>query len=220
VRLRGIDLSTERTIAASQVWLRLVDTFTRQGPTGRVGVQIERRDANQWHAVTVPYVLKPSGDLAFVNLGRVRRDEAGRQFDLRITPTAEGSIAETVNGTLSVVVTVTTWSADAPPVLPAVQEVRCYPAPNYPFGPGVPLLSGVVERAGNPVGRARVKSSGTGPGNTPTEEVRTADDGWFRLPLRWSSGATKIDADRSGQTGSKSINVPADLGSVLRIPIS
>jgi hypothetical protein len=220
VRLRGIDLSTERTIAASPVWVRLVDTFTRLGPTGRIEVQIERRDANQWHVVTVPYLLKPSGDLALVNFGRVRRGEAGQQFDLRITATAEGSIAETVNGTPSVELTVTTWSADAPPALPTVQEIRCYPAPDHHFGSGIPLLSGVVDRAGNPVGRARVRSTRTVAGNTLTEEVRTNDDGWFRLPLRWSSGATQIEADRSGATGSSIITVPADLESVLRIPIS
>jgi hypothetical protein len=220
VRLRGIELSTERNIAASPVWVRLVDTFTRLGPNGRVEVRIERRDANQWHDLTVPYVLKPSGDLAFVNLGRVRRSEAGRQFDLRITANAEGSIAETANGNSSVVLTVTTWSADAPPVLPIVQEIRCYPAPEYRFGPGVPLLSGTVERAGNPVGRARVRSTRTVAGTTLTEEARTNDDGWFRLPLRWSSGTTQIRADRSGATGSRTIDVPADLGSILRIPIS
>jgi hypothetical protein len=57
-------------------------------------------------------------------------------------------------------------------------------------------------------------------GNQLVEEVRTNDDGWFRIPLRWSSGATDIDADRSGASGSATINVPAGLGSVVGIAIS
>lgn len=220
--LRRALLSTEHSITASPVWLRLVDTHTGHAPAGPISVAVERRhDGNQWLAVDVPYELKPSGDLTFVNLGRVRRGEVGRQLDFRVTATAPRGVSETINGAPSVLLTVKTWSPDAPPPTPAVQEVRCYPAPDYRYGPGVPLLSGrAVLASGDPVARARVRATETVLGKTLTEEVRTNDDGWFRVPLRWSSGSTQIDADRSGVTGSITINVPADLGSVASITLS
>jgi hypothetical protein len=184
-------------------------------------VAVERRDGNQWQAVDLTHKLKPSGDLAFVNLGRVRRGDAGRQLDFRFTVAVPGSICETVNRAPALVLTVTTWSPDAPPPTPAVQEIRCYPAPDYRYGPGVPLVAGTVAMTnGEPAGRARVRVTETVLGKTLVEEVRTNDDGWFRLPLRWSSGSTQIDADRSGVSGSATINVPADLGSVVSIVLS
>jgi hypothetical protein len=222
VRLREIGLSTEHTVAASPVWLRLVDTFTGRAPAGRVSLRIERRDGNQWRAVEIPYELKPSGDLAFVNLGRVARGHAGNQREYRITATADQTVAEASGGGPSMVFSITTWSPDAPPPTPQIREIRCYPAPDYPFGPSVPFVSGTVvdQGTGNPVGRARVRVTETVLGNPLVEEVRTNDAGWFRVPLRWSSGATDLDADRSGASGSATISVPADLGSVVSITIS
>jgi hypothetical protein len=213
-------LSTERNVAASPVWLRLVDTFTGHGPPGPVQVDVERRVGARWIPVELAYLLKPNGDLAFLNLGRVGRGGAGAQFDIRVTATAPHTVTETATGDRSVVATVTTWTPDAPPV-PVVHEIRCYPGPHYRFGPGVPLLSGRAEDAsGTAVPRARVTVTETVLGTPITEEVRTGDDGWFRLPLRWSSGTTQVDADRLGATGSAIITVPADLGSVVVITLS
>jgi hypothetical protein len=213
-------LSSERTVAASPVWLRLVDTFTGHGPAGPVQVGVERRAGGRWVPVELAYLLKPNGDLVFVNLGRVGRGGAGAQFDIRVTATAPHTIAESATGDRSVVATVTTWTPDAPPA-PAVQELRYYPGPDYQFGPGVPLLSGRVEdAAGTAVPRARITVTETVLGTPITEEVRTGDHGWFRLPLRWSSGSTQVDADRLGATGSATITVPADLGSVVIITLS
>jgi hypothetical protein len=221
VRLRATPLSIDRIIAASPVWIRLVDTFRDGPPVGATTVTVERRDGARWLTVDVPYELKPRGDLAFLNLGRVRRGDAGTQIDFRVTVAVAGGITETANGSASEVLTVTTWSADAPPATPPPQEIRCYPAPDYPFSPGIPLVNGTVQDAnGDAVGRARVRVTETILGKTLIEEVRTNDSGWFRLPLRWSSGATQIDADRAGATGSQTINVPADLGSVVSITIS
>ncbi len=215
-------------MAASPVWIRLVDTFTGRAPVrlvgavaaGSVTLTVERRDGAQWKPAPAPVTVKPTGDLAFVNLGRVRRGQAPTQTDYRFTVAVDGSVTETVNREPSVVVPVTTWSADSPPVTPPVQEIRCYPAPDYQFGPGVPLVSGTVAQAGSPAAGARVRVTETVAGRTLVEEVRTNASGWFRLPLRWSSGATQIDADRAGANGSQSINIPADLGSVVRITIS
>jgi hypothetical protein len=221
VRLRGSPLSIDRVVAASPVWIRLVDSFRDGPPVGAASVTVERRDGARWRVVDVPYELKPSGDLAFVNLGRVRPADAGSQIDFRVTVAVAGTVTETANGLVSQVLTVTTWSADAPPATPRPQEIRCYPAPDYQFSPGIPLINGTVQRAnGQAVGRARVRVTETILGTIRVEEVRTNDSGWFRLPLRWSSGATQVVADRAAATGSRTINVPADLGSVVSITIS
>ena len=219
--LRGVPLSTEHCIAVSPVWLRLIDTYTGQAPVGQVLVAVERREASHWVPVDVRYELKPTGDLAFANLGRVRRDEAGRPLAFRVTVTAERTISETTSGAPSALLNVITWYQDAPPAGPGVQVIRCYPAPDYRYGPGVPLLSGRVALANAGwVARARVRVTETALGKTLTEEVRTSDEGWFRLPLRWSSGSTQISADRSGASGSVTINVPNDLGSIVSVTIS
>jgi hypothetical protein len=222
MRLREVALSREHAVAASPLWLRLVDVFTGRAPAGRVSLKIERREGIGWRVVEVPYELKPSGDLAFVNLGRVPRGRAGDQREYRMMATVQQTITETSAGAASMVFSVTTWSADAPPPTPQITEVRCYPGPDYPFGPSVPLVSGAVtdQVTGTPVARARVQVTETLLGTQRVEEVRTNDAGWFRVPLRWSSGATTIDADRLGASGSATINVPADLGSVVSITIS
>jgi len=221
VTLRGVPLSAERNVAASPVWLRLVDMFRSGAPVGPISVAVERLEAGQWRAVEAPHELKPSGDLAFVNLGRVQREHAGRQFNLRVTVNADGTVSETSNGAPSMVLTVTTWAPEAPPASPPVREIRLFPGPDYRYGPGVPLLSGRVTHAnGDPAGRAQVWATETVLGNPLTEEVRANDAGWFRLPLRWSSGSTQVNADRSGASGSRTINVPADLASVAGITIS
>ncbi len=218
--LRGTALSTESRIAASPVWVRLVDTFTGRGPVGPVELAVELRDGAEWRPVSVPYQLKASGDLAFVDLGRVHPGQGGTQLTFRITGTAEHSVTETTPGSSSVEVTVTTWPPDRPPSPPSMREIRCYPAPDYPFGPGVPLLAGTVVEGGRPAARVRVRATETIGAVVRVEEVRTDDRGRFRLPLRWSSGATQIDADRSGASDSITVNVPDDLGSVVQLTLT
>ena len=214
---RRTGLVTERIGAASPVWLQLVDNFTRLAPSGPIELVLERQDGTSWLPIEIPYLLKSNGDLAFINLGRVGQGEAGTQFDIKITAGAPRVFADTD----SVTVTITTWTADAPPT-PIPQEIRYYPGPDYLFGPGVPLLSGrVVDASGDPVARVHVTATETVLGNALVEEVRSNDDGWFRLPLRWSSGATQIDAQRQGMSAPPlTINVPADLGSVPTITLT
>jgi hypothetical protein len=210
------DMVTETIKAASPVWLRLVDNFTGLAPTGPIEVTVERQDGAPWVPVDLPPLLKSNGDLAFVNLGRVRKSEAGAQFDIRVTAVAPRMVAETASGEASVTATITTWTDDTPPPKPIPQEIRFYPGPDYPFGPGVPLLPGqVIDANGDPAARAQVTATETVLGNAVVEEVRSTDDGTFRLPLRWSSGSTQIDARRQGRVAPPLIiNVPADLGSV------
>jgi hypothetical protein len=214
-------ISPDRDVAASPIWLRVIDTFTRRAPEGPVALDVQRRVGARWMAVQPAYLLKSTGDVVFVNLGRVRQGRAGERFDLRIAVTAPRTLVETATGEPSLVQTVTTWTPAAPPPAPAVQEIRCYPGPDYRFGPGVPLLSGrVLDGTGDAVARAAVTVSETVLGVAVVEEVRSDDDGWFRLPLRWSAGATQIVARRLTASGTATVDVPADLGSVLLITIS
>jgi Carboxypeptidase regulatory-like domain len=218
----GALVGVERQVAASPVWLHLVDTFTARAPEGPVEVTLARRGtAGTWLPIDVPYQLKPTGDLAFLNLGRTAPGGAGQTFDVRIALRAPRLVVETSAGGDSVDATITTWNADHP-VPPAPRDdVRCYPAPDYRYPPEIPVHPGrVVDSAGNPVARARVTATETVLGAPVVEEVRTDDDGWFRLPLRWSSGSTTIDADRLGASGATTINLPADLRSASVITIA
>jgi hypothetical protein len=92
------------------------------------------------------------------------------------------------------------------------------PAPNYPFASHIPVLRGVVvDASGNPVANAYVTQS-------TTERAITDSRGTFALPLRWvpANTATEIDAtdQRTGRTGSTSIQIPAALNSSQKISIS
>jgi hypothetical protein len=211
----------EHRVSASPVWLRLTDTFTSKAPLGPVDVRLERRDGARWVPVRFPYQLKPNGDLAFLDLGRGQLGEAGATFDIRVSVSAPRTLAETAAGDEAVMTTITVWTDDALPPPATLQAVSFYPGPDYQFGPGVPVLAGrVVDAAGDGVRRARVTATETVLGTAITEEVRSGDGGWFRLPLRWSKGGTQIDADKAGAAGSITVNLPGDLGSVQLITLS
>lgn len=209
--------SRERIVAASPLRVRLVDNFTGRAPDGPIELSLARRAGATWLPVGLPHLLKADGELAFAGLGRVRTGRSGEQFDLRITAAVPRMVAEPD----ALVLTVTTWTPDAPPPLPQAREIRCHPGPDYRFRNGVPLVAGrVLDAAGDPVARAAVTATETVLGAPVTEEVRTGGDGWFRLPLRWSSGLTQVDATRDGATGSATVNVPGGLGTVLLITLT
>jgi hypothetical protein len=82
------------------------------------------------------------------------------------------------------------------------------------------LTGRVVDGAGDPVDRARVRALETFGPTLVIEEVRTTPEGWFRLPLRWSVGATQVDADKGLLTDSISIVVPDDLRSLPTLTLT
>jgi hypothetical protein len=217
----GQIVGVEHLSTASPVWLHLVDTFTGNPPTGPIEVGLRRRVGATWVPFEFRHQYSSKGDLALLGLGRVGHGQAGTTFVLRITLGVARSIVETPAGGDTIELTITTWNDDSPPA-PAVRGlVRCFPGPEYPFRPGVPVHAGrIVDAAGEPAAGARVRVTETVLANTVVEEVRTGAGGWFRLPLRWSSGSTTLDADRAGQSGSTTITLPADLGSVSVISIS
>lgn len=211
----------EHRVAMSPVWLSLVDTFTGAPPDGGVEVTLARQVGTDWVPFEFPHQYKSNGDLALVGLGQVGLGRAGTTIDVRITIVVPRTVVETSAGGDTVDVTVTTWDAEHPPALPIRDVVRCYPAPDYRYRPGLPVHPGqVIDTAGDPVAAARVVVTETVQGNSAVEEVRTDAGGRFRIPLRWSSGSTTLDAGRAGATGSTTITLPADLGSASVIQIS
>ena len=211
----------EHRVAVSPVWLSLVDTFTGAAPEGPVKVSLARLDGTEWVPFEFPHRYKSNGDLALPGLGRVGLGRAGIDLDLRITVAVDRTVVETSAGGDAVDVTVTTWDAEHPPPLPIRDVVRCYPAPDYRFRAGLPVHPGqVVDTNGDPVAGARVVVTETVLGNPVVEEVRTDAGGRFRIPLRWSSGSTTLEADQAGATGSATITLPAGLGSASVIQIS
>ena len=205
-----------RTIA-SPLWLRLVDTYTGAPPVGPLTVLVQRRYGATWRTIEPRYVLGGSGNLAFLGLGRLTPGGAADPYQVRITVRALRSVAEAASGQEYLEATITPWTDDAPP-LPNADVISFYPDTNYPYGAGVPLLSGsVTDPAGAPIPGAVVKAVETVHATVRTEEVRTATNGTFRLPLRWSAGSTQVTASGNGGTESLTIDVPADLGSALHI---
>jgi hypothetical protein len=214
-------LTLESMVAASPIWIRLLDTFTGRPPAGPVHVSIERRVGAQWIVFEHRHQVSSTGDLAFVNLGRTRDPEALGTFDVRVTVNSQGTIPEASDGGAAVTQTITAWAPDAPTVPPLPDNLRLFPGPSYAFPSGTQLLAGrVIDTHGNPTPRARVWATATVQNTPLTEEVRSDSDGRFRLPLRWSAGATDIHATHGAQAGSITVVVPADLSSTHQITLN
>jgi hypothetical protein len=212
-------ISPETRLAASPLWLRLVDEVTGRTPAGPLEVLLERRNGAEWEPLDQKHQISSRGDLGFLNLGRARPGDAGA-FDVRVTVTAPRMQAATAAGSTSVTRTINRWSAQAPPT-PVPVEVRFFPSPDYAFGPGTPLLSGrAVTAAEAPVDRAWVSVTETIRGAPVVERTLTGADGWFRLPLRWSSSATQVDAVKELLTATANLTVPDDLGDVLILTLT
>lgn len=206
-------------VAATPIWLRLVDTFTGRAPRD-LHVLIERRvSVSEWVVLEIPHQLSSNGDLGFLGLGKARAGSVG-SFDVRVTVSAPGTVVDAGGGAERWEGTVAVWTDRTPPT-PTAQVVQLFPAPDYAFGPGVPLLAGrVLDAGGDPVDRAEVRASETVGTATLVEEVRTRPNGWFRLPLRWSAGSTQVDAALGGLSGSTTIVVPDDLATQPTITLT
>jgi hypothetical protein len=214
-------LTLEPMVAASPLWIRLLDTFTGRPPAGPVRVSIERRAGGEWIPVAQRHQVSAVGDLTFVNLGRTRDPGAVGTFDVRITVDCPGTIPEAAGGSAVIIKTITAWAPDAPDVPLLPDALRLFPGPSYAFPSGTALLAGqVVDAHGDPAGRARVWATATVQNTLLTEEVRSDGDGRFRLPLRWSAGSTDVRATHGAQAGSITVSLPADLSSTHQITLT
>ena len=214
-------LHLERTVAASPIWIRMRDTFTGSPPTGPVHVALDRRVGANWVAIKHRHQLSATGDLAYVNLGRSGDPRAVGTFDVRVSVDSPGTIPESSSGDAAITKTITAWAPGAPNAPSLPDELRLFPGPSYAFPAATPLLAGRVTNAdGEPVPRARVWATATVQNTLLTEEVRSDGDGRFRLPLRWSAGATDIHASSGAHAGSITVVVPADLSSTHQITLT
>lgn len=212
-------LRTESRVTASPVWLRLVDTFTGRCPAGPIDVRIERQDGGQWRSFAAPHQISPAGDLGFVDLGRGRPGQSGTLV-VRVWVTDPATVTEGPTGDPFVQLTIPIWTPAAPP-MPTPQDVLFRPAANYRYGAGVPVVAGrAVDANGDPVDRARVEAAETVRGTPVVEQAMTAAAGWFRLPLRWSAGATTITAMRGALSGDVTITVPDDLATTVTVTLT
>ena len=216
-------LALESSSVASPIWIRLLDTFTGAPPRGAVSVSIERAVGATWVVFAHRHRIGPSGDLAFVNLGRARDPQTVGTFSVRVTVTSPGSIAVFPGGDGALVTTVTAWAPDAPPPAPSPILLSLYPGPGYAFGAGTPLLAGqVFDSGGAPVARAKVWAKETVQNTDVFEEVRSDGDGRFRLPLRWSPGLpahTDVQAIHGSTSGSIQVSLPSALTSTHQITL-
>jgi len=217
--LHSLEPNTAETLsAATPLWLRLRDTYTER-PPAEVDVVLERKVGSDWVVLQYPHQISSQGDLGFLNLGRAPWGSAGT-FDVRVTCTAPRTISETSSREPALETTVAVWTDQSPPV-PTIEPISFFPAPDYAFSPATPLLTGrVIDGAGDPVDRARVRVIETFGATLVIEEVRTTPEGWFRLPLRWSSGATQVEADKGVLTDSIAIVVPDDLRSLPTLTLT
>lgn len=203
----------------SPLWLRLVDAFTGRPPQGPVAVRLELRRGTDWEPLAWPHHLTGGGDLGFVGLGRGGR-EPTQTFDVRVTVTAPRTQPATITGDDRVTARLSTWSEASPPN-PVPTQVTFFPTPDYVYGANVPVLTGqVVDATGAPVSRAEVAVTETVRGSPVAERTLTDTGGWFRLPVRWSAGATQMDATSGTRTGSLALAVPDDLVAVARITVT
>jgi hypothetical protein len=214
-------LVTERRTAASPIWISLRDAFTGAPPDGPLKVGLERRSGATWIPFEHPHRVSATGDLAFAGLGRSVDPSTIGSFDVRVTVGCPRMIPEAANGNPAVTTTVTAWAPDAPVVPSQPDVLRFFPGAGYSYPAGTPLLAGrVVDIAGAPVGRVRLTSTTTVHGLPLVEEARTDADGYFRLPLRWSAGATTVQAALGGRTAAITVSVPADLSTTQQITLT
>jgi hypothetical protein len=195
--LRYRDLESTRLYAGLGV--RLLDDYTQQQPIGWTRVFLDVDDGGgAWRELTpdVRRTITGGGLVWFPWLER-RRDARGRgPGRYRVRVAAELGAPAYLFDRDGVEVLVAPYDDAASPAgIPPVVEITLLPAANYPFGPAVPVLHGVVRDAlGAPVPRALV--AWAPPAGEPplvTDEVLSDEDGEFRLPMRRAPRATPIE---------------------------
>ena len=163
--------------------------------SGRSTVALERRTGATWDDVRLPPPAsrrrRPRRSSTSAAAATRRRPGS---FDVRVTVTRAAMIAEAATGDATITTTVDRVGARGPGRTVAARR-RCASFPGRPtaFPRGTPAARRPRRRRGRRPrrARARLRRPTTVQAAPVTEEVRTDDDGWFRLPLRWSAGATR-----------------------------
>jgi hypothetical protein len=205
----------------SPIGLHLIDELTNESPIGSVESILDKLAANgAWLQTDVQAVLTPSAIVCYPGLER-RVSVAGVPAQTyRVRLAAEYYIPYYLTNADGIQFHAYPYNDDNPPSVIAKLPVDTLllPGPSYPFAAHVPVLRGeVVDAAGNPIPNAYVTQSNT-------ERTLTDSRGTFALPLRWVQANTPVPIDatdqRTGRSGSISIQIPAALTSNQRISIS
>jgi hypothetical protein len=205
----------------SPIGLRLVDELTNQSPMGAVQAVLDKQDASgNWVETDVDAVLTPSGTFAYPGLERRASVTGVPAQTYRVRISADYYIPYYLTNADGIQFLAYPFNDDNPPAQVAKLPVDALllPGPGYPFGTHIPVLRGiVVDAAKNVVPNAYVTQSNT-------ERALTDARGTFALPLRWVQPNTPVPIDatdqRTGRSGSISIQIPADLNSNQTISIS
>lgn len=208
------------SVVYSPVGLRLLDDLTNLPPFGNLQAILDIKDASgNWQQTSILPAMSSDAVLTYPGLERHAIVTGLPARDYRVRLIADYYIPYYRINTDGIVFTAYPFNDENPPAafakVPA--DTVLLPAKNYPFPPNVPVLRGVVVDA---TGKA-VQDAAVTQGNT--ERVVTDEKGRFALPLRWvvPNTNTPIDASsRSAQTGSITIQIPADLGKSQTISIN
>jgi hypothetical protein len=216
-----ITTPVEVTRLYSPVGLRVLDELTNQRPLGMVKAVLDVLAAGgNWRQTSVRPVWTPGFVLSYPGLGRHANVTGLPVQKFRVRIIADLYIPFYQASADGIPFNVYPYNDDNPPavITGLAIDTPLVPCPNYPFQNHIPVLRGVVvDPAGNKVPNAYVTQSNK-------ERALTDKRGTFALPLRWvkANTPTPIDAtdQRTGRTGSITIQIPAALNSNQKISIS
>jgi len=211
----------ESTKLYSPIGLRLVDDFTGAGPQGRVDVFLDARDASGgWSATGIAAVKTLSGIVSYPGLERhaVVTGLPSRHYRVRLV--AEFYVPLYQRNLDGIEFDAFPYNDEHPPstVNMGTQDAVLTPAPNYRIEDHVAVLRGVVTDASNKSVPNALVTQGS------KERVLTDSRGTFALPLRWVAANTPVPVDavdeRTGRTGTVTIQLPGSLSKSQKIQIS
>ena len=216
-----IQTVAEHTQLYSPIGLRLVDDLTGTTPRGRIDVYLDARDAGgNWTGTDVEAVKTASGVVTYPGLERHANVAGLPSRHYRVRLQAEFYIPLYQRNSDGIEFDAFPFSDEKPPstLVTGTQDAVLTPAPNYQIEGHIPVLRGVVVDSTNkPVSNAMVTQGAK-------ERVLTDSRGTFALPLRWVAQnlATPVDAadERTGRTGTISIQLPGSLSKSQKIQIS
>jgi hypothetical protein len=212
---------TEDTQLYSPIGLRLVDDLTGNTPRGRVNVFLDSRDASgKWHATGIAATKSLSGFLTYPGLERHANVEGLPSRRYRVRLDAEFYVPLYRRNSDGIEFDAFPYNDANPPstITKVTRDAILTPATNYGAEGHIPVLKGVVTDAANkPVKDALVTQGAN-------ERVLTDLRGTFALPLRWVKPNVPVPVDaadeRTGRTGTITIQLPSSLSKSQKIQIS
>lgn len=217
----SVTTSSERFMLYAQVGFRVVDDFTTGDPIGWVRYSLDLWSNGTWQPSGRQPVFTASGIVAYPELGRVSDPDRVGPLNGRLQIEAEFYRPAYRSLHPGVQFTVHPYNHTRPPKQTPTgpTTVILLPASNYPYPTHVPVIRGLVVRAGSgaPVADAHV-SVPNRTGLTLTDER-----GAFALPLPRTKPQQRevivAGDDRRNTQGIAGVKLPDDLGTTITIRI-